>query len=125
MARLEVVQSRVMSAPPISPSAPTSRASTFHESPQPPTTGSSDVVELRPVAREAEQGKLDDTEKAAVRLLSRRTMSTIEIKDALDRSREHTARLMKSLFERGLVRRDDSKKPFVYELTEEGWRYIE
>jgi len=44
--------------------------------------------------------------------------------DVLKKSREHTARTMKGLFERGLVARNDSTKPFVYQLTEEGKHYV-
>ena len=35
-------------------------------------------------------------------------------------TREHNARLLKGLYERGLVRRSDTQKPFVYELTDAG-----
>ena len=41
------------------------------------------------------------------------------------RSREHAARLMKELYEKGLVSRNNSSKPFVYQLTEEGKRRLE
>lgn len=132
MGRLEVVQSRLMAAPvafapiPPAPSPPISH-------PPPAVTlseeGPSGVTELRPVALRLEshpesQAELDDTQMAAMKLLSERARSTIEIKDSLKRSREHTARLMKSLFDRGLVVRDDSKKPFVYRLTDVGRRYL-
>jgi predicted transcriptional regulator len=42
----------------------------------------------------------------------------------IDRSREHTSRLMKALFDRGFVVRNDRNKPFVYEITEAGRRYL-
>jgi len=48
-----------------------------------------------------------------------------EIKQKIDRSREHTARLMKTLFERGLVVRNEGNRPYVYEITEGGRRYLE
>ena len=32
--------------------------------------------------------------------------------------REHSARLLKGLFDKGLVVRDDSAKPYVYELAD-------
>lgn len=67
--------------------------------------------------------RLDDTQIAAVRLLSVKPMDTREITNALRKSREHTARIMKELFEMGLVARRTSEKPFIYELTEDGRRY--
>lgn len=67
---------------------------------------------------------LEPTEKVILQLLSERSRTSVEIKSLINKSREHTARLMKSLFERGLVVRDDSKKPFVYQVTERGRVYF-
>jgi DNA-binding transcriptional ArsR family regulator len=69
--------------------------------------------------------KLDETQLAAIKLLAQKAMNTRDITDALGKSREHTARVMKILFESGLVVRDDSNKPFVYEITDEGRRYLQ
>jgi DNA-binding MarR family transcriptional regulator len=63
---------------------------------------------------------MDPTEKAALRFLERGAKSTREITQMLDRSREHTARLMKGMYDKGLVERDESAKPFVYKLTDKG-----
>ena len=67
---------------------------------------------------------LDKTEIAVVNLLSVKSRSSVEIKDLISKSREHTARLMKKLFDLGLVTRDSSKKPFVYQLSEDGRRHV-
>ncbi len=40
-----------------------------------------------------------------------------EIERIIGRSREHTARLMKHLYELGYVRRDESTRPYVYMLV--------
>jgi hypothetical protein len=75
-------------------------------------------------------GELDKTEKLALSLLGGGPLATPEIlKGLIDgggpRSREHAARLMKELFEKGLVSRNNSSKPFVYQLTEEGKHRLE
>jgi len=70
------------------------------------------------------QPEADDTEKAIMKLLSEGSMSSVDVREAIKKSREHTARLMKGLFDKGLVTRDDSAKPFVYQLTDEGRRYL-
>ena len=36
------------------------------------------------------------------------------------KSREHTSRLMKKLFESGLVERNTETKPYTYSITEKG-----
>jgi hypothetical protein len=65
-----------------------------------------------------------DTEVRVLRLLVDGPKSSAEIKALVGRSREHTARMMKDLFERGLVVRNDRNKPYVYEITESGRSYV-
>jgi biotin operon repressor len=64
-----------------------------------------------------------ETEAKVLRFLAQGPRSSAEIKEQLGRSREHTARLMKSLFDRGLVVRNERNKPYVYEITESGKSY--
>ena len=78
----------------------------------------------RAEVRRAARVRMDPTERVVIGVLGQRPRSSVEIKELIGKSREHTARLMKAMFERGLVLRDDSKKPFVYELTEQGRRYL-
>jgi predicted transcriptional regulator len=47
-----------------------------------------------------------------------------QIRGIIGLSREHTGRLMKQLFTRGLVLRNDENKPYLYEITEPGRRYL-
>ena len=68
--------------------------------------------------------QLDATQMTVVGLLGTRAMDTREITNALNKSREHTARIMKELFERGIVKRTTSEKPFTYELTDRGRGYL-
>jgi predicted transcriptional regulator len=68
--------------------------------------------------------ELDETQLAALKLLSDAPKNTRQLTDALGKSREHTARIMKGLFELALVGRNDSSKPFVYQLTDEGSRRL-
>jgi len=68
--------------------------------------------------------ELDDSERQVIGMLSSRAMNTRELTDAMGLSREHTARIMKRLFDWGLVVRNDSSKPFVYELTDSGRKYL-
>ncbi len=64
------------------------------------------------------------TEKQILQILSESPRPSTEISRLIAKSREHTARLMKSLFEDGYVTRDDSKKPFLYQVTEAGRNYL-
>lgn len=53
-----------------------------------------------------------------LKLLNERLMTSREVQQAIGRSREHTSRLMKKLYEYGLITRDTNTKPFKYALTE-------
>jgi predicted transcriptional regulator len=53
-------------------------------------------------------------------LITAKEMTSRDIQITIGRSREHTSRLMKRLFEDGLVERNTKKKPFTYKITEKG-----
>lgn len=60
-----------------------------------------------------------------LRILFKESLNSNEIKNAIGRTREHTARLMKKLYELKLVDREIATKPFKYRLTEQGKKFIE
>ncbi len=55
--------------------------------------------------------------KEILALLSDGPKTSREIERAIGRSREHTARLMKRLYDAGYVKRDESAKPYRYTLV--------
>ena len=139
MGRLEVVQSRVLAAaaaqgPPSSSSGPppsvTVPKQTQVEEPivtkdqpppimQQPESQASQTSQVRSAPTEP-----DETQLSALKLLVGTPLNTRQLTDQLKKSREHVARIMKDLFEMGLVTRNDSTKPFVYQLTDEGRRHL-
>ena len=139
MGRLEVVQSRVLVATTNAPSAqaafpppqtPSSSVAVSETKSEPaaeanPARQQFESQELQtPLGPSKTEMKLDETQLAALKLLSENAQDTRQLTDSLHLSREHTARVMKGLFERGLVRRDDSSKPFVYQLTDQGKLFL-
>jgi CTP-dependent riboflavin kinase len=52
-------------------------------------------------------------------------MTSRDIQITLKRSREHTSRLMKKLFEDGYVQRNTQSKPYTYSITEKGIAKVE
>lgn len=52
--------------------------------------------------------------------LSDQSLTTIEIQRVVGRTREHTSRIMKKLYDEKLVDRDMNMKPFKYTITNEG-----
>ncbi len=53
-------------------------------------------------------------------LITNKSMTSRDIQNASQRSREHTSRLMKKLYQDGYVERNTSSKPFTYSITEKG-----
>ncbi len=53
-------------------------------------------------------------------LITNKAMTSRDIQITLKRSREHTSRLMKKLFEDGYVERNTETKPYTYSITKKG-----
>ena len=58
-------------------------------------------------------------------LITNKVMTSRDIQITLKRSREHTSRLMKKLFEDGYVQRNTESKPYTYSITEKGIAKVE
>ena len=134
--RLEVVQSRVLAA--TAPREPAPMPPLPELTPPPPEDKPKSAAEPIPTLQQpmsqpesqtsqpvTPEIQLDETQLNAIKLLSDSPKNTRQITDALGMSREHTARIMKELFDWGLVRRNDTTKPFVYQLTDQGKRYLQ
>jgi len=53
-------------------------------------------------------------------LITDKAMTSRDIQITLKRSREHTSRLMKKLYDDGFVKRNTNTKPYTYSITEKG-----
>jgi CTP-dependent riboflavin kinase len=66
----------------------------------------------------------DDRQNSTVEYILKKlesnSLTTSEIQQYIGRTREHTSRLMKKLFDDKFVDRDTSSKPFKYTITSEG-----
>jgi predicted transcriptional regulator len=58
-------------------------------------------------------------------LITDKPMTSRDIQITLKRSREHTSRLMKKLFEDGYVQRNINTKPYTYSITKKGKERLE
>lgn len=66
----------------------------------------------------------NDITEHVLRLITEKSMTSRDIQRALKRSREHTSRMMKKLFDDGLVERNTKTKPYTYSITEKGLERI-
>ncbi|MFP3985133.1 MAG: hypothetical protein ACLFU9_04100 [Candidatus Bathyarchaeia archaeon] len=72
-----------------------------------------------PIKREKALEPLTETELTVLELLANGGKTAPEIRAQIKLSREHTARLMKKLYEKGYLERSANKIPFTYRLKEE------
>jgi predicted transcriptional regulator len=59
-----------------------------------------------------------------LKLLIEKSRTSREIQTAIGRTREHTSRLMRKLYESNLVSRDNNHKPSEYKITDDGRREL-
>ena len=103
-----------------------------HHSHQPEQSPASHVSKTMTTITQQQQPAITITEKNNVpvmqnstldyilKLLSERPRTSREIQHAIGRTREHTSRLMKGLYEMNLVTRESNTKPFKYTITDAG-----
>ena len=78
-----------------------------------------------PIKREKALAPLTETELAVLEMLAAEGPKTApEIKERVKLSREHTARLMKKLYEGGYLERDTNKIPFKYSVKKEMEKFL-
>jgi len=78
------------------------------------------MLPLIPIKRDKALAALTDTEITVLEMLSKEGAKTApEIKERVSLSREHTARLMKKLYEEGYLEREVDKIPFKYSIKKE------
>jgi CRP-like cAMP-binding protein len=68
--------------------------------------------------RELEVNDLTRTEQDVIRVISNKSYTARELQAVIGKTREHTARLLKKLFEEGYIQRDETVRPFVYRLMQ-------
>ena len=84
------------------------------------TSSETKVEPVMPIRRDKAMAALTDTEIAVLEMLSSEGSKTApEIKERVHLSREHTARLMKKLYEEGYLEREVGKIPFSYSIKKE------
>jgi len=83
------------------------------------------IEPVMPIKRDKAMSSLTDTELGVLEMLSTEGAKTApEIKERVQLSREHTARLMKKLYEEGYLERETSKIPFKYSVKKEMERLL-
>jgi len=78
-----------------------------------------------PIKREKALAPLTETELSVLDLLATEGAKTApEVRDKIKLTREHTARLMKKLYEAGYLERDTRKIPYAYRVKKEMLRIL-
>jgi predicted transcriptional regulator len=83
------------------------------------------IEQVIPIKRDKAMASLTDTEIVVLEMLAAEGAKTApEIKERVQLSREHTARLMKKLYEEGYLERETGKIPFKYNVKKEMERLL-
>ena len=78
-----------------------------------------------PIRKDKVLASLTNTELTVLEILASEGPKTApQIRDRIKLTREHTARLMKKLYEKGFLERDTSKIPYSYRIKEEMLRLL-
>jgi hypothetical protein len=78
-----------------------------------------------PIKRERALAPLTETELSVLEILAAEGKKTApEIRARIKLTREHTARLMKKLYEKGYLEREAGKMPYAYSIKEEMQRIL-
>lgn len=86
---------------------------------------SHDIRSQDPIkSMDQEDDRQNSTIEYILKKLEDKSLTTREVQRVIGRTREHTSRLMKKLFEEKLVDRDMSTKPFRYTITVEGRKLL-
>jgi DNA-binding MarR family transcriptional regulator len=90
-----------------------------------PVLSESSVEAAIPIRRDKALAPLTETEVGVLEMLSAEGPKTApEIKERIRLSREHTARLMKKLYEGGYLERETNKIPFRYSVKKEMEKFL-
>ena len=91
----------------------------------PPEIKIEQMLPVVPIKRDKALASLTYTEVAVLEMLSSEGSKTApEIKERVNLSREHTARLMKKLYEDGYLEREADKIPFRYSVKKEMEKFL-
>lgn len=66
------------------------------------------------------ESESSDITKQVLHLITTKPMTSRDIQNALNKSREHSSRFLKKLFDDGYVERDTTAKPYTYSITKKG-----
>lgn len=94
---------------------------------------SQDISHSTPVTNDVTIIQKKDDEKEEVRVntvdsileMLEVPLTSREIQRRINKSREHTSRLLKKLYSENIVMRDGSNRPFKYKITNEGRKLLE
>ena len=83
------------------------------------------VVEKRGPVNRVPNMSSEDSVKHVLKLITKKPMTSRDIEVTFGgRSREHVSRLMKKLFDDGLVERNTTNRPYTYSITDSGKNHI-
>jgi len=78
-----------------------------------------------PAPSDANHAVYHNATERVLRMVTNEAKTSRAIQASLGKSREHTARLLKKLYDAGLVQRSAGSRPYAYKITEAGRKRLE
>ena len=83
------------------------------------------IIEKRVPVNRIPNMSSEDSVKHVLKLITKKSMTSRDIEVTFGgRSREHVSRLMKKLFDDGLVERNTTNRPYTYSITDSGKKHV-
>jgi DNA-binding HxlR family transcriptional regulator len=106
------------------PASPASQSITQPAIASQPVSRAPATPQAAPPSQRQSARTTNTTEVTILRSLVEGPKTPNAIREVIQVTREHNGRLLKGLFDRGLVVRNEEHKPYVYEITEAGRAYV-
>lgn len=106
----------------ISPQQPHVSSNSNHDQSQPNSMLSHQQIEKESI--DNNDNNQNSTVEYILKRLEHNSLTTREIQRIIGRTREHTSRIMKKLYDNKFVERDMESKPFRYTVTNEGRKQL-
>lgn len=76
--------------------------------------------QIKKIQETVPESDSSDITEQVLRLITNKPMTSRDIQNTLKKSREHSSRFLKKMFEEGYVDRDTKSKPYTYSITQKG-----
>jgi len=80
---------------------------------------------VSPIQKSQNITKITETKERILNSLKQRDYTAIELQNLINKTREHTSRILKELYVNGYIMRKENNRPYIYQLRKKDIRQFE